>query len=99
MLLLAVQALKLVAEIALMALLGRGLLGLLAGAQRERNAMYRLLALLTRPFERGVRALAPRVVIDAHVPLATFVLLLLLWGLATFGKIALCLQSGVNVCR
>lgn len=98
MLLLGVSALKLVVEIALMALLGRGLLALLAGAGRERNPFYLLLRVLTRPFERAVRTVTPRVVLDAHVPLATFALLLLAWLLATGAKIALCLELGAQAC-
>ena len=53
--LLASSLVKLVAEIALMALLGRGLVAVLAGAQRESNLFYQLLALLTKPLERLVR--------------------------------------------
>ncbi|WP_119154368.1 YggT family protein [Caldimonas tepidiphila] len=97
--LLGVSSVKLVAEIALLALLGRGLLGLMAGAGRERNPFYQLLQVLTRPFERVVRALTPRVVLDAHVPLATFAVLALVWLLATLAKIALCVELGVAACR
>jgi hypothetical protein len=98
MLLLA-SATKLVAEIALMALLGRGLLGLLAGAGRQANPFYRLLDAMARPFLAAVRRLAPRVVVDRHVPLATGALLALVWLLATLAKIHLCLQVGMHGCR
>lgn len=94
------SALKLIAEIALLALLGQWLLGLLIGPQRrEVNVFYRLLQLLTRPFVRLTRWISPRVVLDRHLPLATFALLLACWLAATASKISLCLQIGVQLCR
>lgn len=97
--LLFVSSVKLIAEIALLAFLGQWLLGLLAGSKRESNLMYQLLQILTRPFMRGVRLLTPAIVIDRHIPLATFLLLAVLWMVATFVKINLCLQIGVSACR
>ncbi len=97
--LLLVSAVKLVAEIALLALVGQFLLGLLAGQKRDSNFFYRLLQVVTRPFVRGVRLVTPRVVIDRHIPSATFVLLALIWAASTLAKINLCLQLGVAQCR
>lgn len=98
MLLLA-SSVKLVAEIAVLALVGQWLLGLLAGRRREDNFFYRLLQVLTNPFVKAVRAVTPRVVLDRHVPLATLLLLILVWLLATFAKVSICLQSGMEGCR
>ncbi len=92
-------AVKLVAEIALMALLGQGLLGLLAGAGREGNLFYRLLSVITRPFVRAARTVSPRVVLDRHVPLVAFLMLGLVWLAATVLKVSLCLEAGVQTCR
>jgi hypothetical protein len=97
--LLFVSAVKLVAEIALMALAGQFLLGLLAGAKRDSNFFYRLLDVLTKPFVKGMRLIAPKAVIDRHIPLAAFVLLLMVWLAATIVKINLCVQIGVEQCR
>ncbi len=97
--LLLVSALKLVAEIALMAFVGQWLLGLLAGQRRTSNLFYQLLQTLTSPFVRGARWVAPRIVLDRHLPLVAFLLLGLAWLVATVSKISLCLQSGVNLCR
>ena len=94
-----VSSVKLVAEIALMALAGQFVLGLLAGARRDDNFFYRLLQVLTNPFVRGVRRITPRVVIDRHIPLATFVLIAMVWVAVTIVKINLCLQIGVQSCR
>ena len=97
--LLLVSSIKLVAEIALMALLGQFLLGLLVGAKRESNLFYGMLDVLTRPFVKLTRLITPRVVLDRHVPLAAFLLLALTWLVATGLKINLCVQMGVQLCR
>lgn len=95
-----VSSVKLIAEIALLALVGQFLLGLLTGARREQNLFYRLLQVLTGPFIKGARWVAPRrIVIDRHLPLVAFLLLAFMWLAATITKISLCLQSGVNLCR
>lgn len=96
--LLLTSSLKLIAEIALLAMAGQWLLGLLAGAKREGNFFYRLLQVLTQPFQRLTRLISPRVVLDRHIPLAAFLLVLSLWLLATVAKINLCLQLGVAQC-
>ena len=96
--LLLVMSIKLVAEIALLSLVGRGLLGLLAGAKRESNVFYRLLGVMTGPFVRVARWLAPRAVLDRHVPLVAFLLLSFVWLFATIFKVQICLQIGVEAC-
>ncbi len=98
MLLLATSV-KIVAEIALFALLGQWLLGLLAGQRRDSNFFYRLLKVLTDPFVRGARLISPRVVIDRHVPAVAFLLLAMVWLVATLSKIQLCVQIGVQACK
>lgn len=93
------SSVKLLAEIALMALLGQWLLGLLAGSKRESNVFYQLFQVLTRPVVKATRWMTPRIVIDRHIPLAAFVLLSVLWLAATMVRIDLCLQIGVQACR
>ncbi len=97
--LLLVTSIKLVAEIALMALIGQFLVGLLAGQRRDGNLFYKLLKVLTDPFVRGARFITPRVVIDRHVPLVAFLLLGFAWIFATATKVQLCVQMGVQACR
>lgn len=97
--LLAVSSIKLIAEIALMALLGQWLLGLLAGHKRETNLFYQMLGVLTKPFVSGVRRITPRVVIDRHVPVVAALLLAMVWMGATATKINLCLEIGVQACQ
>jgi len=70
-------------ELALLALIGQGILAVLAGKHREQNAFYRVLRLIASPAVRVVRLATPRVILDAHVPWVTLFVLLWLWiGLA-----------------
>jgi hypothetical protein len=98
-LLLLANILKLLAEIALLALLGQWVLGLLAGRRRETNVFYQLFLVLTRPVMRGVRLITPRVVIDQHLPLVAFLLLVFVWIAATLTKIDICVRIGVHLCK
>ena len=98
MLLLA-SAIKLIVEIALMALVGQWVLGLLAGQKRDANLFYQLLSVMTRPFVKATRLITPRLVIDAHIPLVTFLLLAMIWVVATYIRISICLEIGVHLCR
>ena len=94
-----VNILKLLAEIALMALFGQWVLGLLAGAKRDQNLFYQVFQVVTRPLVTGVRRITPRVVIDRHVPLVAFLLLSFVWLIATLTKIDICVRIGVHLCK
>jgi hypothetical protein len=98
-LLILVSMLKLLAEIALLALAGQGVLALLAGAKRDQNLFYQLLQILTRPFVAGARLITPRVVLDRHVPIVAFLLLFFVWVAATMAKISICVRIGVEMCK
>lgn len=94
-----VSILKLLAEIALLALAGQWVLGLLAGAKREQNVFYQLLQVVTRPVVAGARYITPKVVIDRHLPAVAFLVLLFVWLGATVAKINICMQIGVHLCK
>ena len=87
-----VVVLKAVAEIAGLALLGQGVLLFLAGPNRDRNVFYRILALMTSPVRTIARALLPRFVVDQHVGLASFGLVLLAWFCLYLAKVYLVLR-------
>jgi hypothetical protein len=97
--LLFVEVVKLLAEIALLCLAGQWVLGLLAGKRREENLFYQLFQVLTRPVIRGARLLSPRVVLDQHLPLVAFLLLFFVWLVATLTKIDICVRIGVQLCK
>ena len=90
---------QLVLYIALLALVGQGALYVLAGSKRERNIFYQLLQIVSKPFTLLVRKLTPKQVADRHVPLVTFFLLLIVYAVVTFEKIALCVEAGMEGCR
>jgi hypothetical protein len=91
--------LQLILYVPLLALLGQGLLFVLAGDKRDTNFFYQLLKLISKPFTAVVRKVTPRQVSDQHVPFATFFLLLIVYAVVTFERIDLCLQIGVEQCR
>jgi hypothetical protein len=90
---------QLMLYIPLLALLGQGLLFVLAGQRRDTNFFYQLLKLLSKPFTSVVRRLTPAKVADHHVPLVTFLLLTVIYVVVTLERISLCLRVGVELCR
>jgi len=82
-----------------MALLGQGVLAVLAGAKREQNVFYQLLQVMTRPFVAGTRLITPKVVLERHVPIVAALLLFFVWLAATIAKISICVQIGVEACK
>jgi hypothetical protein len=90
---------QLVLYIALLALVGQGLLYVLAGAKRDGNIFYQLLQIVSKPFTLLVRKITPAQVADRHVPVVTFFLLLIAYAVVTFEKIALCVEAGMEGCR
>ena len=97
--LLLIASIKLLAEIAMLAMLGQAVLALLAGAGRQGNPVYRLFQTLTQPLYRVARWCAPRFVPDRHLPLLAFGLCLNAWLLSTLAKLGLCLHLGLQQCR
>jgi cytochrome b561 len=97
--LLFLNALQLVLYIALLALLGQGLLYVLAGAKRESNFFYKLLQVLSKPFTTLVRWITPKAVADRHVPVATFFLLLVVYAIVFFEKVSYCLSVQMVGCK
>ena len=82
-----------------MALLGQGLLYVLAGAKRDTNFFYQLLRVLTRPFTGFARMITPRKVADHHVAFVAFFLLVLVWIVVTIEKVRYCVSVEMVGCR
>lgn len=93
------STIKLIAEIALMALLGQWVLGLLAGAKKQQNLFYQILQIMTRPFVSVARLLTPKLVLDRHVPLVAFLMLFFIWLGATVYRVKTCIEIGVELCK
>lgn len=90
-----VSILRTLVEVAGFALLGQGVLAVLAGKYREQNAFYRVLRIVASPVVRAVRFVAPRFVLDAHVPVLAFFLLFWLWIVLALVKRHLCGLHGL----
>jgi hypothetical protein len=86
---------QLILYVALLALVGQGVLYVLAGANREQNLFYTLLRVISKPFTVPVRKITPRQVADQHVPWVTFFLLLILYAIVTFERMDLCVTSNM----
>jgi len=97
--LLFISSVKLIAEIALLALFGQWLLGLLAGQKREQNLFYQVLRQVGKPFVQLARWVTPKVVLERHLPLVAFFILTFLWLGVTLAKISHCLKIGVSLCQ
>ena len=82
-------------SIALLALLGQGVLFVLAGPRRDTNFFYKLLQLLGKPFTWPVRKMTPKQIADSQVPIVTFLLLLVVYAVVTFERADLCVTSGL----
>lgn len=91
---------KLLAEVALMALLGQWVLGWLAGPGRERNLAYQVLAVVTAPARRlAAQVTGPGGPGGWRAHAAAALGLLLLWLCALALKVHACLAVGVQACR
>ena len=63
---------QLVVAIALMGLIGQGILYILAGENREKNIFYQIIRIVPSPFVKLFRLITPRVFPDRLMPFAAF---------------------------
>ena len=87
--------LKALTEVAGVAFLGQGVLWVIAGSKRDKNIVYNLFRIVTSPITMVTRAITPRIVIDKHIGLVAFFLLMVLWVVLTVFKIKLVLDQTV----
>ena len=81
-----VSILRALVEVAGMFLLAQGLLFLLSGATREKNIVYQLFKIITRPVIQMTRFVTPRGIVDKHIPFVAFFILFWLWLLLAYVK-------------
>lgn len=94
--LLFISVLRALTEVAMLTLLGQGLLAFLAGSRRATNPVYQLFVVVTRPVIRAVRWITPKLIIDKHLPVVSFFLLFWLWIFLAYLKRSLCESNGLN---
>jgi len=88
-----VVVLKALTEVAGVAMIGQGLLYVLAGAKRDQNLVYGIFKTLTSPVMKVTRWITPRIVLDRHLGLVAFFLLIVLWFGLTVMKIKIVLEN------
>ena len=93
---------KLVLEIALLALLGQGIVYFLirmVGQDPKANLFHRILVAVSSPFTWLVRRITPPFIADRHVPVATFALLLVCYAAVLFAIADTCIRHGLTVAQ
>ncbi len=85
--------LKAINEIALLALVGQGILFLFAGAKRDNNPIYFVFKTLTLPVMKFARLITPRFVLDQHIGFVALFLLLVAEALLIAAKIYLYIEA------
>lgn len=94
-----VVLIKLIAEIALFAFAAQAVVGVLSGAGKVHNPVYRFLQVTTKPWVGAMRRVLPRALPERRVAWGAFFALLLVWCAAVVAKISICLQMGVALCK
>ena len=88
---------KTVVEIALLALVGQGIVWAMiraAGQPPERNFFYRTLQTIAMPVTRPLRWITPKFVADRHIPWAALGLLVAAWAWVFFAILNACAAAG-----
>jgi len=88
-----IVVLKALTEVAGVAMIGQGLLYVLAGGKREQNPIYAIFKTLTSPVMKATRWITPRIVLDRHLWLVALFLLIVLWLGLTIMKIRIVLEN------
>ncbi len=97
--LLLLNILQLVTYIGLLAMLGQGLLFMLAGQKRDRNVFYQLFQVLNKPWLAVARWLSPARVAPQHHGFVAFFVLCVLYLAVTLAKIEHCVSVQMVGCR
>jgi len=85
--------LKALTEVAGVAMIGQGVLWVIACSKREQNAVYGIFRILTSPVMKATRAVTPRIVLDQHLGLVAFFLLVVIWLVLTAFKIKIVMEN------
>ena len=90
-----ISILRALTEVALLTLLGQGLLAVLAGSKRATNPIYLLFQVVTKPVLQLMRLITPRLIMDKHLPFVAFFLLFWLWIILAVLKRHYCALQGL----
>lgn len=85
-----VSTLKALVEVAALALIAQGLVGLLSGRAKQDNFVYRLFQVVTAPVTKFTRLISPKFIADQHMGIASFFMLFWLWIALIYAKGYVC---------
>ena len=88
-----IVVLKALTEVAAVAMFGQGVLWVIAGSKRDQNAIYGIFKAVTSPVMKVTRVITPRIVLDQHIGLVAFFLLIVIWLVLTALKIKIVLEN------
>ncbi|MCM0036247.1 MAG: hypothetical protein NBV66_10720 [Burkholderiaceae bacterium] len=98
-LLLFLNILQLLLYIGLLALLGQGLLYLIAGAKRDTNLFYQLFQVVNKPWIRIAGLISPKQIAERHHPFVAFCIVGAIYMAVTVAKIEHCVSVGMVGCK
>lgn len=98
-LLLLLNIAQLIVYIGLLAMLGQGLLFILAGQKRQGNLFYQLFQMANTPWFAVARWVSPARVAPEHHAYVAFFVLAVLYLAITLAKIEHCIGVGMVGCR
>lgn len=98
-LLLILNIAQLIAYIGLLAMLGQGLLFILAGQKRQGNLFYQLFQMVNTPWFAVARRVSPSRVAPEHHAYVAFFVLAVLYLAITLAKIEHCIGVAMVGCR
>ncbi len=90
---------QLLLYIGLLALLGQGLLFILAGAKRDTNMFYQLFVVVNKPWTYVAALIAPKQIAKKHYPFVAFCIVAVLYLSVTIAKIEHCVSVGIASCK
>jgi hypothetical protein len=96
--LLFISAVKLITEIALLAMFGQWCWACWLGIEKSKCVLPGAAA-SGLPFVKLARFVTPKLVLERHLPLVAFLILAFVWIGVTFAKINHCLKIGVALCQ
>jgi hypothetical protein len=88
-----IVVLKALTEVAGVAMIGQGVLYAVTGNKRDQNFAYGIFKMVTSPILKVTRWITPRVILDRHLGLVAFFLLIVLWLGLTVMKIKIVLEN------
>lgn len=92
---LAIIIAKAIVEVALFAFVGQAIIFIIGGHRVANNFVFQSLKTITSPMTALVRYISPKFILDRHIPIATFLFLVVVWVALTLAKIEnIQLQAG-----